>query len=597
MKKIVLLLLLTLFAYSESIDNYLVDLNIDNSGRINAVEEIDYNFGNTEHHGIYRDIPLNNTDIKNIRVLQNGMQASYTTSRLRDGSNEYERIKIGNANSYVTGLVNYKISYTIDGYIVRNSGDKNKIIVDLIGTGWRVPIRNVVAKVNLPSNIANSAKIKVYRGAFGSTDELEFKKQGRVVVIKTANLAPHEGITISLTFDKTLIKADKNPDEILHEKFWDNPIYYIFILPIIALFIYFGKKFNIFGDNSSIPVKYRAPKDLTLLEAGLLKDNFVDFEELKPAILELANLGFIKMNNKYGELYLERTSKSSNSLQKDQKLLLDEIFGEKNEISANDIKITDSFFNNIKDIVHSAMISKGFFNSSIRRARDSFVFLAILITLVSIGVFLYYILKESGGMEFIYPFLFMTAFVGVGTYMLINSLRSRDFMGMIFSIIWIGISILFMYNVIYSKELLIAIAIIIAIAAIGIYFIYKNMNTLSFKGIIAKRNLLGLKEFIAKAEKDKIAFFLKEDKEYLNKLLPYAMLFGLNKHWLKLYKELDTPLPSWYEGDFSTFDVVDFDLNHYEPSISSSPSIDSSDFGSFGDFGGGGIGGGGGDSW
>ena len=595
MKKLLLLLLLTIFAYSESIDRYAVDANIDNSGRVNIIEEINYNFGNTEHHGIYRDIPLNNTNIKNVKVLQNGMQAHFTTTVLADGNNEYERIKIGNANSYVAGLVNYKISYSIDGYIVRNSGEKNRIIIDLIGTGWKVPIKNILAKVDLPSSIANSAKIKVYRGAFGSTDELEFKKQGRVVVIKTANLAPHEGITISLTFDKTLIKADKNPDEILHEKFWDNPIYYIFILPIIALFIYFGKKFNIFGDNSSIPVKYRAPKDLTLLEAGLLKDNFVDFEELKPAILELANLGFIKMNNKDGELYLERTSKSSNSLQKDQKILLDKIFGSKTELSSDDIKITNSFFDYLRDVVHKSLINKGFFNSSVRKARESFLFLAILTTLISIGAFLYYNLKNSGA-EFIYPLVFMSVFVGVGVFVFIQSLKSREIMGVVFSIMWTGASIFFMYNIIYSKELLIAIAIIIAIASIGIYFIYKNMNTLSFKGVIAKRNLLGLKEFIARAEKDKIAFFLKEDKEYLNKLLPYAMLFGLNKHWLKLYKELDTPLPSWYEGDFSTFDVVDFDLNHYEP-ISNSSSIDSSDFGSFGDFSGGGIDGGGGDSW
>ncbi len=595
MKKLLLLLLLTIFAYSESINRYAVDVNIDDSGRINVIENISYNFGNTEHHGIYRDIPLNNTNIKNVKVIQNGMQASFSTAVLADGNNEYERIKIGDANSYVSGLVNYKISYSIDGYIVRNSGDKNRIIIDLIGTGWRVPIKNILAKVQLPSSIANNSKIKVYRGIFGSSEELKFKKEGRVVVVKTAYLSPHEGITISISFDKSLIKADTSPDEKLHQKFWDNPIYYIFILPIIALFIYFGKKFNILGDNSSIPVKYRAPKDLTLLEAGLLKDNFVDFKELKPAILELANLGFIKMSNKDGELYLERTSKSSNSLQKDQKILLDKLFGNKTELSSDDIKITDSFFDHLRDVVHKSLINKGFFNSSVRKARESFLFLAILTTLISIGAFLYYNLKNSGA-EFIYPLVFMSVFVGVGVFLLIQSLKNQEITLTVFSIIWIGMSILFMYNIIYSKELLIAIAIIIAIAAIGIYFIYKNMNTLSFKGVIAKRNLLGLKEFIARAEKDKIAFFLKEDKEYLNKLLPYAMLFGLNKHWLKLYKELDTALPNWYEGDFSTFDVVDFDLNHYEPTSNLS-SIDSSDFGSFGDFSGGGIGGGGGDSW
>ena len=488
--------------------------------------------------------------------------------------------------------MHYRISYKIDGFVVRNSGDVNQIIVDLIGTGWRVPIKNIVAKVHLPSQIANSSNIKVYRGKFGSKDELKFQKQGRVLTIKAADLAPHEGITIALSFDKSLIKADKKPND----KYYEDPIFYLFLAPILGLFYYFGKKFNILGDGASVSVKYRAPKDLTLLEAGLLKDNFVDFKELKPAILELANLGFIKMKEINGELYLEKTSKSINSLKKDQKLLLNEIFGTSSEVSTKDLEITDDFLKTIKNVLHNSLIKGGFFNSSVRKARESFMFIGILVTILTIGAFLFYIFRESGGLEFIFPFLFMSVFVAVGIYIFITSIRNGEFTGTIFSIVWIISSVMFMYNIIYSKGILISVALMVAIAVIGIYFVYKNINTLSFKGAVTKRNLLGLKEFIAKAEKDKIDYFLKEDKEYLNKLLPYAMLFGLNKHWLKLYKELNTPLPDWYEGDINTFDSIDFDVNHYEAPASSS-SIDSSDFGSFGGFSGGGVGGGGGGSW
>ena len=594
MKKLLLVLLLSLFAYGESIDRYLIDLNIDSSGRPSVVENISYNFGTmANHHGIYRDIPLNHTVIKNVKVLQNSLPATTETSRNRDGSNEYVRIRVGDANRYVRGLVNYKISYKIDGYVVRNSGDINKIIVDLIGTGWKIPIRNIVARVHLPSSIANSADIKVYSGKFGSTEELNFTKEGSVVTIKKANLAPHEGITIALSFDKLLIKADKKPND----KYYENPIFYLFLAPILGLFYYFGRKFNILGDGGSISVKYRAPKDLTILEAGLLKDNFVDFKEIKPAILELANLGFIIMKEIDGELYLQKTKKSKNSLKTDQKLLLNEVFGQAVEVSSKDIEIKNNFIDDVKDVLHKSLISGGFFGSSVRKARESFMFIGIIVSLLSIGAFLYYIFSNSGGMEFVFPFLFISVFVAVGIYMLVNNIRSGEYFGAFFSIIWIMASGLFMYNIIYSKGILISIVLMLAVVVIGIYFIYKNINTLSFKGAVTKRNLLGLKEFIAKAEKDKIDFFLKEDKEYLNKLLPYAMLFGLNKHWLELYKELDTPLPTWYDGDISTFDSVDFDVNHYEPEISSSPSIGSSDFGSFGGFSGGGVGGGGGGSW
>jgi len=77
------------------------------------------------------------------------------------------------------------------------------------------------------------------------------------------------------------------------------------------------------------------------------------------------------------------------------------------------------------------------------------------------------------------------------------------------------------------------------------------------------------------------------------------MLFGLNKHWLKLYKELNADLPDWYAGDIDAFDGLDFDMgsSSFSDGLSSSPSIDSGDFGGFGGFSGGGVGGGGGGSW
>ncbi|HHC11247.1 MAG TPA: DUF2207 domain-containing protein [Campylobacterales bacterium] len=157
---------------------------------------------------------------------------------------------------------------------------------------------------------------------------------------------------------------------------------------------------------------------------------------------------------------------------------------------------------------------------------------------------------------------------------------------------------------IQSKDLLISIGLMLGIIAVGTYMIYKRMNTLTFKGVLAKRHLFGLREFIDKAEKDKIKFFLKEDSHYLDKLLPYAMLFGLNEHWLKLYQDLETPLPQWYDGDIGSFSHIDFEPHQFNPNDNkfdgftpNDISIDSRDFSDFGGFSGGGFGGGGGGSW
>ena len=590
MKKIILLLILTLFAFSENIERYLVDAYINSSGKVQVTEDILYNFANISRHGIYRDIPKNNTYIKNIYVEQNSKKAQIEITNNKN----YIRIRIGNPNTYVHGLVNYKISYKIDGFIVRNSGNINQIILDLIGTGWQVPIKYLNLNLHLPQNLVGQTKIEVFKGIFGSTNRLNFKQNGNIINIKIKNLYPHECITVSLSFDKSLIKANKKPTG----DYYKNPLYYLFLAPILGLFYFIGKKYNLLENTGSISPKYYPPKNLTVLEAGVIKDNFVDFKELKPAIIELANLGYIKFKEmEKNDIYLEKQEKDPTPLSSDQKLLLNGIFSNVLLVNTKFLKIDSDIFNAIKDTLHNNLVKKGYYTTSVRKARDSFVLMAAVAGILSLGGLLWYIFKDTG-LENIFPVAIVSVFIGIGFLMLVSNSKNGDFSGSLFAIGWIVMSSFFLYSVVYSKGVFISIVFAILLIFIGILIIYKKLNTLSFKGLNAKRYLLGLKEFIKRAEQDKIKFFLQEDKQFLNKLLPYAMLFELNNHWLNLYQELNAPLPDWYVGDIGNFSMIDFDNDNFaNMSMPSNPSIDSNDFGSFGDFSGGGIGGGGGGSW
>ncbi len=589
MKKLILLLLFTLFAFASTIERYEADAYIGSSGEVQVVEDILYNFEGVPHHGIYRDIPKNDTFITDIHTEQNSRRVQNSISAHRD----YIRIKIGDPHSYAPNLSNYKISYRIKGFTVRNSGDVNKIIIDLIGTGWRIPIKKAILRVHLPQLLAGRTKIAVFRGIFGSTNQIPFRQEGNIIKIEADNLAPHQGITISLTFDKSLIPASKKPTG----EYYKNPLYYLILIPIFGFFYLTAKKYNLLQDIGAISPQYRPPKDLTALEAGVIKDNFADFSELKAGIVELANLGYIKYKEIDGEMYLERQEKDPSGLSDDLKLLLNAIFGGIVLVNTRFLKLDNEDFEAIKNTLHANLVSKGYYASSVRKARESFLYTAIAAALLTFGALFWYIFKDTG-FENIFPVAVTSGFIAVGAVMFVQNLKSRDYSGLFFAVLWTAFSMFFLYSVVYSKGVFVSIAIAAVIIISGIYFIYKKLNTLSFKGLMAKRYLLGLKEFISRAERDKIKFFLKEDKHFLDKLLPYAILFGLNKHWLNLYRELNAPLPDWYAGDIGNFGMIDFDASALAPaSPPSSPSIDSGDFGSFGDFSGGGFGGGGGGDW
>ena len=593
MRKLLLLILFTIALFGEHIEEYNTKVAIKSNSQASVVEQILYNFDGAIRHGIYRDIPKNDTVIKNIRVLKDGTPTEY---KLINNQN-FWRIRIGSANSYVRGRVKYTISYNLKGMIVREAKNSNFIAYDLVGTGWRKPIYSAKGTLYLPKELINKVKIKAFKGSFGSKDVADVKNYGNYIEASASNLNPHEGLTLYLTFDKSLMPASKKPSQ----KYYENPIYYLFLAPILAIFYFVAKKFNIFEGIGSIAPKYRPPADLTLMEAGLLKDNFVDFSEIKPAILELANLGYIKIEEDSEGIYLKKIKDSDENLSAELQAILNEIFSVGDLVPNNMLRIDSSIFDKLKYILHNSMVQKGYFSKSLRHARESFKFAAFSLGALTVGAFTYYVFKDTG-VDIIVPAGISLAFVAVGIISLISSFRARDFSGVFFFLIWSVISSFFLFSVINSEDIVISLLLMVFIVAVGSFLIYRKMNTLTFKGILAKRHIFGLKEFIEKADKDKIKFFLQEDKKYLDKMLPYAVLFGLNKHWLELYQVLDTPTPDWYNGSLDSFNTLDFEPTAWsEPSfsdgISSMPSIDSGDFGDFGDFSGGGFGGGGGDSW
>ena len=596
MRSLLLLLLFNFWLFGEVIEKFHTDLVVIDNQKVLVKESIRYNFGNQMKHGIYLDIPKNDTRIKNIKITQNRLKTPYKLFR----KEKFYRIRIGDPNRVISGHIDYRISFTLEGVIVRKFGDKNGIIFDFIGTGWRTPIKEASGRLFLPIELQKGKLIiKAFRGTFGAKREIEVQRTGSIIEFHTLNLQPHEGVTLSIKFDPSLMEASSQPSD----AYYKNPLYYLFLAPIIALFYYFAKRYNFFGDIGSIAPRYHPPKDLTLLEAGLLKDNFVDFDEVKSTILELANLGYLKIETIDGKLYLHKIEKDISKLTKDQQTVYNALFEESELVANNELKIEKSHFEDIRKYLHESLVQKGYFGSKVSTARHSFLFAAIFTALLSIGGFFYYIFRDSG-FEAIVPILSASFFIGVGIANFIGGIKSRSIFVILFSTVWILFSLFFLATSLQSKDLLISIGLMLAVIAIGTYMIYKRMNTLTFKGVLAKRHLLGLKEFIDKAEKDKIKFFLKEDPHFLDKLLPYALLFGLNKHWLQLYQELDTPLPQWYEGDINNFTTIDFEPHQFDPNSNSfdgftpnGASIDIGDFSDFGDFSGGGFGGGGGDSW
>lgn len=161
---------------------------------------------------------------------------------------------------------------------------------------------------------------------------------------------------------------------------------------------------------------------------------------------------------------------------------------------------------------------------------------------------------------------------------------------------------------------LIVVSLGLAIGIVLAFMIIMGKRTT--EGVAVKEQLLGLKMYMETAEADRIKMMQSPNAPYAQnaaepvrnvelyeKLLPYAVVMGVENEWSKQFEGLYRQPPDWYSGNYSTFSTVylassigsNFSsaMNRaYAPPKSSG----SSGFGG-GGFSGGGGGGGGGGGW
>ena len=113
--------------------------------------------------------------------------------------------------------------------------------------------------------------------------------------------------------------------------------------------------------------------------------------------------------------------------------------------------------------------------------------------------------------------------------------------------------------------------------------------------------ILGLKNFIEKAELEKLKMFVEEDPAYFYHILPYAYVLGLSDKWAKQFESLAIEPPTWYYGYHgSMFTTVYFtsalmsSMTYAHTAMVSKPSSSYGSGSGGGGFSGGGFSGGGG---
>jgi uncharacterized membrane protein len=237
----------------EHIKSFDSKININKDGTIDVKETIIYDFDSLQKHGIYREIPFikTNQDGKKYRLEfsdfsiqdENGDNYKFIISFIDE---KLIRLKIGDADRLITGIHNYIITYKVAGALTYFS-DNDEFYWNVTGNEWTIPIVKAATTISLPEKPKPlSVKLACYTGYTGDSQTLCDKNYelGQVQISNKENLLSNQGLTAVVGFPKNIV-AILEPKEFV--SFWDTFAGKLIslILGLLAFFWYFGLPFFI----------------------------------------------------------------------------------------------------------------------------------------------------------------------------------------------------------------------------------------------------------------------------------------------------------------------------------------------------------------
>ena len=558
MRKVLLLTalaLLPLTGLGERIDDYLVQIAVGKDGYLTVIEELTVTF-NLPRHGIYRRIPYSYTLPTGERyrlriwleeVLADG--APVPVKGYREGG--YLVWRIGDPARLVRGQVIYTIRYRV-ARALRVYGEEVELFWNAIGTEWELPISRAQVTVILPPEVPEAeVRTQGFVGPWGSITPFQLAFQEGKLVGEAQGLAPGEGVTIAVRFPKSYVTLPGIGASLLWF-FQDNLYAGIPVLVLLGMTALWWKKGRDPKPGTIAPL-FSPPGDIGPAEAGVLIDDRFDPRDLSAGIVGLA----VKDHLVIHEVWEDERGRQP-----------DDFELERTPSRAPLTRFEDSLL--------SAL-----FEGDGERKRLSDLKYKFYEKLPGLGAQLYMDLTEKG-------------------YYAGNPDRIRSlYRGLGIGVMAFGIAMGVLSQSLYLGAALAASGLIVLLFA-------PIMPKKTGKGIRVLRDILGLEEYIRRAEVERLEFAAAE--KHFAELLPYAMAFGLTEVWTRAFEGLLSQPPDWYDGRFPTFTpywlgrrLIGF---HYAARVATTAAPRSarggwsggSGFGG-GGFSGGGMGGGGGGTW
>lgn len=373
----------------ESIQSLDVVMTAQKNGDLQVTEKINYSFGSSYRHGIYRFIPL----VSRVGELYRVININFT-GVLRDGkrepyslnsSGEKIEVKIGDADKTITGEHLYEIAYVVKNGIGSNYEDHDEIYWNVTGDDWTLPIESVsfLLKTDFGTSVGETI---CFTGASGSKESNcnVSPTDGQARVTTTNYLPISEGLTIVSklpvgTFPKSTLQKSLPTDPDVRIFLIIFGSIYIGLNFILAPYLFFWyrtkrnkKRFGPPVVNFDLP-EFPKGKRISPAQAGTIDNTLLDKEDIVATIFDLAIRKFIKIEGtekktafglgKSQDFTLTRLAPKADDLGLNpfETKLMTSLFATEKSTTLESSKLTYTDFTDLETKNFESLISRKFF--------------------------------------------------------------------------------------------------------------------------------------------------------------------------------------------------------------------------------------------
>lgn len=538
-----------------------------------------------------------------------GQQFELSRETYDDGS-RYLVAQIGNPDKTVMGEQTYVITYQVDlgdnGIAQFDEFYRNLIYCEY---GYTIPAASFT--IDLPKSF-DPGLVNVTMGSYSTdTSGVEWDVNGNTITGKTLRpLTGGEYVTLRAEFPDDYFTGETDPYAI-----WNIAAYVISgvcVLLALLLWLMFGRDPKVYPT-----VEFYAPNGMTPAEAGYIIDGCVDNKDVVSLLLYWADKGYLRIVEHGPDDFELIKQKELSGARSYEQHMFNELFN--NRVSVSTPSLKQSFYTTMTQTKSGVQLwfdsakQRQVFTKASKTARGFMMLITMLPVLFTLFMYTY---REMGDMmTAVMMTLVFAGILSVPVYLLINLFEKwrstppgqRMARLAIFAVIFVILFALYIFAItaIYSVSGDFA-ALYITLATTAATLIMLPLTVIMRKrtqqGAEWYGKLLGFRNFIEKAEKERIERMVEENPSYFYNVLPYAYVLGVTDTWARKFEDIGVQPPSWYSG-YSTgrmFNTMIF--AHYisrsmggftTSMVSRPPSSGSGGFSGGGGFGGGGFSGGG----